>query len=92
MNIKGRNLQLVYLALGGAISDLRNDIAICPSWAEYEREIEEIEELIAEYEGLQLRVAESRGFILPPECVDPEILDEKPEQVIPVKRQFIFEV
>lgn len=68
MNFTGRNLQLVYLGLGHAISDLNNDIAVCPDILRYERELEEIEELMNEMKELQIKIYNSPHFEIPEEC------------------------
>ena len=65
VTLTGRSLQLVYLSLGHAISDLQNELAVCPNIYDFERECEEIESLITEFEGLQEKVAKSKGFSYP---------------------------
>jgi hypothetical protein len=59
MQIKGKNLILVWHALGGAIAEVHNLIATCPDVNEYFEDIEDYARQKKEYEALRERVAAS---------------------------------
>lgn len=65
MDFKGRKLQLLHLSISLALSDLHNQIATCPSVTEFERELEEIEELASELEELQEKIEAHSHFTYP---------------------------
>ena len=56
MNFTGYNLILVRQALGRAIDDIQNEIAICPDVDLYADEIDDLERDKADYERLIKRV------------------------------------
>jgi hypothetical protein len=57
MQITGRNLALVELAIDYALVELHNLIATCPNVAEYADDLAEIEALRDRMRGLGLRVS-----------------------------------
>lgn len=56
MNFTGRNLVLILWGLNDAMSEIHNQIAICPDIFEYHEEITEFKEQLQEYEKLRDRV------------------------------------
>jgi hypothetical protein len=61
MRFTGRNLELVYAALGHAISDVNMHIGSCPDVFEYADDITQLERERDEYVLLLLRVEKRLG-------------------------------
>ena len=59
MKITGKNLILVYHALGDAVAEVHNMIATCPDMNEYAEDIESYGQQKKQYEKLRERVLAS---------------------------------
>lgn len=62
MKFTGKNLALVYEALGLAAAELHNQIATCPDVYEYADHLVELEEQHAEIEKLRVSVGRNLGY------------------------------